>query len=164
MTAGLPGAGIGGLFYLAGALLMPVRELAAWARGTRRPRLGLAAGQFSIAVAVILSIHVTGRLLGALIAATAAGGAAAETASNATAPSALGTATILLSLGTLVAVLVAVQIARLACRSEPAEPLLPSVARPASKAYRKARSGRARVHSGSAPRLPTPEPRRRARE
>ena len=27
MTAGLPGAGIGGIFYLASALLMPVREL-----------------------------------------------------------------------------------------------------------------------------------------
>ena len=164
MTAGLPGAGIGGLFYLAGALLMPVRELAAWVRGSREPRIRLAAGQFAMALAVIVSIHMTGRLLGALIAAAATGETASGAATTAAVPSALRTATVLLSLGTLVGVLVAVQVARLVFRSEPAEPVMPADARPAGRGQRRGRSGPVRAHSGSAPRLPTPEPRRNASE
>ena len=164
MTAGLPGAGIGGLFYLVGALWMPVRELGAWLTGTRPPRLRLAAGQFAIAVAVIGSIHLTGRALGVLLAAAASSGAPAAAATTTSAPSALRAATVLLSLATLVAVLLAVQLARLVVASEPAEPRLPASTPHARRAHRKPRSGRVRANSATGPRRPTPEPRRRAGE
>ena len=36
MTAGLPGVGIGGIFYLASAIMMPVRSLVATLSGRAR--------------------------------------------------------------------------------------------------------------------------------
>jgi hypothetical protein len=118
MTAGIPGAGIGGLFYLANAILLPVRGLVRRARGevvpwrTLLPQTGLAAG-------ILLGIWITGWLLGAwlgpgalrrapLLALT--GSAAAHTARL------LGAATLFASVGTLVAVLFSVQLARLVVR------------------------------------------------
>lgn len=54
MTAGLPGTGIGGLFYLISALLMPVRE--AWRTVTGRGRardLRVAVRQSAMALAIL---------------------------------------------------------------------------------------------------------------
>jgi len=54
MTAGLPGTGIGGLFYLISALLMPVRE--AWRAATGRGRPGdlrLAFRQSAMAAVIV---------------------------------------------------------------------------------------------------------------
>ena len=131
MTAGLPGVGIGGIFYLASALLMPVRSLVAVMRG--RPadaRWPLALKQASLAAGILGTLWITGWLLGwaiALIAPTAGitagiGGAAAGQVHNVVRTSAL-----LLSFGTLGAVLLVVQLLRVSLpvratpRNEPAE-------------------------------------------
>ncbi len=61
MNAGLPGTGIGGLFYVVLALLMPVRELYLTARGrSSRERWRLALQQASIALGIVASLAVTG--------------------------------------------------------------------------------------------------------
>ena len=69
MVAGLPGAGIGGLFYLISALLLPIRALWRWVRGVP---VGLSAGavlrQVLMAVAILGGIWGTGWLLGVLVA------------------------------------------------------------------------------------------------
>jgi hypothetical protein len=58
VTAGIPGTGIGGLFYLVSALAMPLRAL----RG-RRPHWRLIAGQVAMASGVIAAMWATGLLL-----------------------------------------------------------------------------------------------------
>lgn len=63
MNAGLPGTGIGGLFYMLSALWMPVAALIRMARGSERPsnwklvvsQFGLAAGIFA-AFGVIIAL------------------------------------------------------------------------------------------------------------
>lgn len=61
MTAGLPGTGIGGLFYLLSALLMPLRELWLVLRtgGSHQPR-PLAWRQACMAAAIVLVTWLTG--------------------------------------------------------------------------------------------------------
>ena len=114
MTTGIPGAGIGGLFYLAHALLLPFRGLSRSARGEPvvwRPILS----QAGIAAGVLLAIWTTGWLVGAWLApgspaaspvSSIAGAGAASTARL------LGAATLLMSVGTLAVVLLSVQLAR----------------------------------------------------
>ena len=65
MTAGLPGTGIGGLFYLISALLMPFREafLALTGRGSRE-RGQIALQQGGLAVTIVGAVWVTGLVLG----------------------------------------------------------------------------------------------------
>jgi hypothetical protein len=53
MNPGLPGTGIGGLFYTLTALWMPVCEIWRRARGSTRRRWSLVATQFSIALGVV---------------------------------------------------------------------------------------------------------------
>lgn len=53
MTPGLPGTGIGGLFYICSALLMPLCELRRRLRGNLPRRGALVATQFSIALGVV---------------------------------------------------------------------------------------------------------------
>jgi hypothetical protein len=69
MVAGLPGAGIGGLFYLISALLLPARALWRWVRGVP---VGVSAGavlrQVLMAIAILAGIWGTGWLLGAVVA------------------------------------------------------------------------------------------------
>jgi hypothetical protein len=66
MNAGLPGTGIGGLFYIAGALLMPFRMLRDAGRKERRARVR-ALPQIAIAVGILASLFATGWLLGFLL-------------------------------------------------------------------------------------------------
>ncbi|HEU5219973.1 MAG TPA: hypothetical protein VFU23_15035 [Gemmatimonadales bacterium] len=117
MATGIPGAGIGGLFYLANALLLPFHGLRRRARGETvawRPILI----QFSIAAGILLGIWVAGWLLGLWIGASAGtvsqrtfgAGSATRTARL------LGLATIYLSIGTLALVLLSVQVARVLIR------------------------------------------------
>ena len=118
MTAGSPGAGIGGLFYLANALWLPLRTLMRRARGELvvwRPALG----QALLAATILLGIWGAGWLLGLWIG--PAGRAAAPGGLSAGARTArlLGAATIFASLGTLAAVLLSVQLARVAVRKRP---------------------------------------------
>lgn len=69
MFAGLPGAGIGGLFYLISALALPVRALA---RAIRGHPMGLTPGavlrQVLIALGILAGIWATGWLLGLMVA------------------------------------------------------------------------------------------------
>jgi hypothetical protein len=67
VTAGLPGTGIGGLFYLISALLMPFREafLALAGRGSRA-RGQVALQQGGLAITILGAIWVTGIVLGLL--------------------------------------------------------------------------------------------------
>lgn len=64
MTVGLPGAGIGGLFYLMAALLMPVRELGRTLRGrSSLARWGLVGRQFANAAGIAAGTWATGWLI-----------------------------------------------------------------------------------------------------
>lgn len=119
MNAGIPGAGIGGLFYLANALLLPVRGLWRRLRGELviwRPLLE----QWLMAAAVLLGIWLTGWLLGMWLGpAPLRAGLATRPMSGATRTARLlGAGTLLVSLGTLVAVLLSVQLARVVVKRQ----------------------------------------------
>src|SRR5688572_30203792 len=61
MIVGLPGAGIGGLFYLAGALVAPACELGRAIAGDPRPRQwALVRRQFAIATSILGAMAATG--------------------------------------------------------------------------------------------------------
>jgi tetratricopeptide repeat protein len=65
MTVGLPGTGIGGMFYLLSALAMPVREAYRQARGvTARCGWRVVLGQTAIAGGILAGMWVTSWLLG----------------------------------------------------------------------------------------------------
>ena len=64
MTVGLPGAGIGGLFYLLAALLMPFRELVrTLQRRSSAARWSLVGEQFAHAVGIAAGTYATGWLI-----------------------------------------------------------------------------------------------------
>jgi hypothetical protein len=67
MTVGIPGAGIGGLFYLIAALLLPVRSLIRRLSGIRVSWKEIVR-QVGLALGILLGIWATGWLLGSLIA------------------------------------------------------------------------------------------------
>ncbi len=58
MSAGLPGIGLGGLFFICSALLAPVAELARTVRGqSSRERWNRVARQFAMALVMLLAIQ-----------------------------------------------------------------------------------------------------------
>lgn len=64
MTVGIPGAGIGGLFYLASALWMPVQESWNVVRGkSTQVRRALVARQFLLACGILLAMGGTAWLI-----------------------------------------------------------------------------------------------------
>lgn len=67
MIAGLPGTGLGGLFYILGALWMPVQSLTRRMRGQRDVSWRLVARQSGIAIGVLAVLWLTGWGLGYLI-------------------------------------------------------------------------------------------------
>jgi len=68
MNAGLPGTGIGGIFYLLSALWMPFHELYKTLRKKNQPqRLRLILSQVGLALGIIAVIWLTGWLLGELL-------------------------------------------------------------------------------------------------
>ena len=80
MTVGLPGAGIGGLFYLLAAVVMPVRELALTARGrSSARRWGVVGRQFAHALGIAAGTWATGWLIVAGAARIAGGGTIGQT-------------------------------------------------------------------------------------
>ena len=136
MTVGLPGVGIGGLFYLASALLMPFRSLVAtFARREARWRVAL--GQALTALATIAVVWATlraiGWLVGAVSPAIGAGGLLGRTG-NVPVPHALRTAALLGSIGTLTLVLAAVQALRLLPRRPTPRAVAPASAADAQSA------------------------------
>jgi hypothetical protein len=67
VTAGLPGTGIGGLFYLISALLMPFREAFRFLVGRGdRARGQMALQQGGLAVTILGAVWVTGIVMGVL--------------------------------------------------------------------------------------------------
>ncbi|HTL05673.1 MAG TPA: hypothetical protein VL241_07985 [Gemmatimonadales bacterium] len=116
MTAGIPGAGIGGLFYLINALLLQLRGLRRRARGEAVPWRALFR-QAALAAGILAGIWLAGWGLGLWLG-SGAGGAPSPLGAAAAARTArlLGAATQVVSCGTLAAVLLSVQLARLMVR------------------------------------------------
>jgi hypothetical protein len=117
MTAGMPGTGIGGLFYLTAALLLPLRGVARMARGLHNswPTILQQAG---LALAIGTGIWATGWMIGFILGpvGTAQAAMQAGVASVPRFQSILRWAALLAGLGTLAIVLLLVQFARLASR------------------------------------------------
>jgi len=108
MTAGLPGTGIGGFFYLLSALLMPAHEFCLMCQGKSNwKRWKMAVRQSVLAFLVIVSVWGTGWLLGVIMASLRV---KPETISSHVQASNLVKVTaIYFSLLTLLAVIVAIQ-------------------------------------------------------
>jgi hypothetical protein len=118
MTAGVPGTGLGGLFYILAALLLPFRCLIQTVRRQRvnwREAFKLTA----LGLAVFLGIWLTGLFLGLILGPTArtleaAAGMSAEM--RARSENVLRWAAIAAGFVTLAVVLLAVQVARFVVR------------------------------------------------
>jgi hypothetical protein len=115
MTVGLPGVGLGGIFYLVSAALMPVRELVRAFRRERPARWSLVWRQSAMVAGILGALWLTGWLLGIVIATSPMSLAtpAHVTFHSSAAHNVLRVSALALSLGTLVLVLSSVQIARL---------------------------------------------------
>src|SRR6266550_9453479 len=119
MTVGVPGTGIGGMFYLVSALAMPLRQAYRWLR--RRPLRSspssvgwrIVAGQTAMAGAILAAIWVTGWLVGIAITASAAIIRPPHLLAGAHPGNVLRTAALVLSAATLAAVLLGVELLRL---------------------------------------------------
>ena len=118
MTAGLPGVGIGGIFYLASALLMPVRSALATLQGRgHEARWALALRQSGLAALILSAIWATGWLIGwslGIISPDTVPTFANGVTTQREVHNVMRTAALLISFGTLAAVLAAVQLLRLA--------------------------------------------------
>ena len=72
MSAGLPGLGLGGIFFVVSALVAPLFELVRMARGTSSPDRRRQVGrQFAMALAMVVAVDLTLRAV--LLAAAAVG-------------------------------------------------------------------------------------------
>lgn len=115
MTPGVPGAGIGGLFYLASTLLLPFRSLARRLRGqpdslTARQLLHTLA----MAGGVIAGLWITGWALALLVPDEMLRSMTTSATGSARARTVLPVATFATAVATLLTVLTAVEIARYA--------------------------------------------------
>ena len=111
MTVGLPGAGIGGLFYLASTLLLPARSIVRRLRG--RPDAASSRGQALIilfALGIIGTLWLAGWLL-AFVVPDRMVTASPALASGAATRTVIPLATFGIGVGTLAVVLIAVEIA-----------------------------------------------------
>jgi tetratricopeptide (TPR) repeat protein len=110
VNAGLPGTGIGGIFYIASALAMPLRE--AYRRVRRRAggRWRVVAVQLAIAGGILGAMWVTGWLLGIALAAARP---IARLGTSLPPGNVLRIAALALGLGTLAVVLAGVELLRL---------------------------------------------------
>lgn len=115
MTAGIPGAGIGGVFYLLTALLAPV--WLAWCRLTGRRRTPgdwrLAFRHCLLAASILGVIWLTGWLLGLALSTRPVAASLPGAPLRAGSAQVLGAAMVYLTLATLAAVLVAIEVLRL---------------------------------------------------
>ena len=118
MTAGIPGAGIAGLFYLAGALLMPLRHLMR-TRGQAGLRPGVTHSWsfvlrlVAMAVALLASLWLGAWVIGWLVALASTADARSATQVAAGLPGGVVRGVAWLTAGTLLAVLVSVELLRL---------------------------------------------------
>jgi hypothetical protein len=122
MTAGLPGAGIGGLFYLASTLLLPVRSLVRRARRGNAHPVDWRRQSHSVlmAVGIIAALWLAGWLLAFILPVEMRPAGSPGSGAVATAGTVLPVAAFGIGIATLVMVLLAVEVARLilAPRSE----------------------------------------------
>jgi hypothetical protein len=121
MTAGLPGAGIGGLFYLASTLLLPVRSLLRRARGDAHPvDWRRQSHSVLMALGIIAALWLVGWLLAFILPVEMRPVVSPGSGAAATAGTVLPVAAFGIGIATLVMVLLAVEVARLilAPRSE----------------------------------------------
>jgi tetratricopeptide (TPR) repeat protein len=110
VNAGLPGTGIGGIFYLVSALAMPLREAYRRVRGRKVGNWRVVGAQLAIAGGILGAMWVTGWLLGlALKAARPITGLGTSLPPG----NVLRIATVTLALGTLAGVLAGVELLRL---------------------------------------------------
>jgi hypothetical protein len=132
MTVGVPGVGFGGIFYLMGALFMPVREVVRTARGESNvERWVVVATQWSLAAGILVALWATGWALGhvltpALLARTAGAGRLAAAPHNV-----LKVSVFAMSLGMLAILIAGVRITHLVLRRRggiPAQKLTPMLA------------------------------------
>ena len=114
MTPGVPGAGIGGLFYIASTLLLPFRSIARRVRGQPDSQtVGQIAHSVAMAGGIIAGLWLTGWLLALVVpdellrTVPTTGGIAGR------ARTVLPVATFATAVVTLVAVLTAVELARI---------------------------------------------------
>ena len=113
MTVGLPGAGIGGLFYLASTILLPLRSLVKRLRGQQdgvpwRDQ----AHSVVIAIGIIGALWMAGWLLSLVVPDELLTRGAMAGQGAVPARSVLSTATLAVGIGTLLLVLLAVEVAR----------------------------------------------------
>src|SRR3990172_10846052 len=115
MIAGLPGTGIGGLYYLLLALWMPFREFLSGRRGSSNPdRRRLVRRQVALTVCVVAGLWVTGWVMGwLLLVLLPVVLGPAPSGSGSLVVNVLTLPPILLTLGVLVAVYVGVRVLRL---------------------------------------------------
>ena len=109
MNPGLPGTGIGGLFYILSALWMPVCEIWRWSQGNATGRWPLVAKQFAIAVGIVAA---TSGVFWAVDSAFMLYDAARHVAGKAHAARTLHVPTLVTTVGVLVALLGAVHLTR----------------------------------------------------
>jgi hypothetical protein len=113
MTAGLPGAGIGGLFYLASTILLPLRSLVRRLRGQHVGvpwRLQL--HSVLIALGIIGGLWISGWLIAFMVPDEVLTRGSMAGGVNSRAGSILSLATLGVAVGTLVLVVLSVEIAR----------------------------------------------------
>ena len=120
MNAGLPGTGLGGIFYILGALWMPIDAIYGRVRGRRTVSWPAILRQTGIAVGVIGALWLTGWALGWVI---TLGAAPAATAVGAAAPMAVNSvirwAGVVGTVGVLGLVMALVQVLRLTVSRPP---------------------------------------------
>ena len=115
MTPGVPGAGIGGLFYLASTMLLPFRSLVRRVRG-QPDSLSARETMHSLAIAggVVAGLWATGWVLALVVPDELLRSVTTSPPGTARARTVLPVATFATAVGTLLMVLIAVEIARLA--------------------------------------------------
>ena len=114
MTPGLPGAGIGGLFYLLAALFSPVWETVRLLRGNRPPRQGVVVLRlFALALSIVAAMWLTAWIVVAVFS-LPPDGDGGGTASNAAGMlQTIGRRVAVLTASTLALVLLGVEVIRL---------------------------------------------------
>ncbi|MCA9346944.1 MAG: hypothetical protein H6755_07925 [Candidatus Omnitrophica bacterium] len=111
MVAGLPGTGLGGIFYLLSALIMPLGELVMLCLGkSNKKRWKCVFGQFSLAIGILGGFFVTGWIIALLI--KKIGGTYAQNAAN----NIIEVKTFAISTTTLLCVVFAIEILHLLFR------------------------------------------------
>ncbi len=107
MVAGLPGTGIGGIFYLLGVLCMPIRETQRLLRGkSSRKRWALIVRQWGLSLGIVAGFWLMGYVLATIIP------AGVQAAGSASTHNVIQIKPFVISLSVLAAVLSLVEVSR----------------------------------------------------